>query len=266
MTSKRQREEGALECTKCKEVLQWGGIQQPFFELVASPDKQHEDDETHRVCVRCFGGLQADRGCSPHFDCPSEGCSSRVVGHSRGRGGGGNGDGEFENVKYNNNNNKIIIIIIGRRTILCRVLHKRRRTRPEWVACGEGIYAYFFNIETGRLSAGPVLSGMVVTNPTYLHFDDRKGLLYAIEETTEDAGGSDRRHRRPACLVSFHVNHEDGGLREQSHVETPLVAGCHLTVVGGDKVMVAAYVLGDILCNRINPEDGSLIIQKSSCC
>ena len=47
----------------------------PFFELV----HKGSDVGGHCVCVECFGVLQAKRGCTPSFSCPS--CDGKIIGH-----------------------------------------------------------------------------------------------------------------------------------------------------------------------------------------
>ena len=59
-------------CVKCYDKF----FDCPFFELL-SPE-QHDN---HRVCVACFGNLQAHRGCQPHFGCPAKDCGAKITGH-----------------------------------------------------------------------------------------------------------------------------------------------------------------------------------------
>uniref|UniRef100_A0A6S9AA96 6-phosphogluconolactonase n=1 Tax=Ditylum brightwellii TaxID=49249 RepID=A0A6S9AA96_9STRA len=97
---------------------------------------------------------------------------------------------------------------------------------------GKGIYAYLLNNETGELVRASITTGM--TNPTYILFDEKAGLVYAVEEKVGTQGH----------LRLYSVNF-DGSLMEISRQPTLGFASCHISRCGSDHVVVANYASGN---------------------
>lgn len=106
--------------------------------------------------------------------------------------------------------------------------------------CGEGVYAYEFDLATGGLSRRGVLPGIV--NPSFVHAEPALGLVYAVSESGE--GGT-----------LYAIRDEGGQMRVVSETSTGGSASCHV-VRAGDVVYVASYMGG---CASAHPVEGDQV-------
>ena len=104
--------------------------------------------------------------------------------------------------------------------------------------CGDGIYSYLLDLESGNISCRSVESGMI--NPSYVHYDSATQQVFAVEEM-DDAQGD---------LIAYDVQ-DDGSLKETSRQSTLGSATCHVTSSGGT-VFVASYVSGSAAAYAIS--------------
>ena len=106
--------------------------------------------------------------------------------------------------------------------------------------CGEGVYAYGFDLATGDLTRRGVLPGIV--NPSFVHAETEHGLVYAVSETGEDG-------------TLYAIRDEDGQMSIVSETSTEGSASCHV-VRAGDFVYVASYMGG---CTSAHPVEGDQV-------
>ena len=114
-------------------------------------------------------------------------------------------------------------------------------------ACGEGIYSCSLDLETGRIDL--LHTSEKGRNPSYLHHDDREGILYVAQEFI----------KKPGKLVSYEIR-KSKKLKRIDKALTNGRATCHVLHHKG-RVYTSSYTDG--LLDVFESKKGKLSLEKS---
>lgn len=102
----------------------------------------------------------------------------------------------------------------------------------------ESIFLYSLNPETGELTRVAGFKGG--ENPSYLTLDDNAEHLYAVNETTNFEG------KESGAVSAFAIGEEGKELTLLNQAPSGGGAPCHIWLSGGNTVLVANYVGGNV--------------------
>ena len=115
----------------------------------------------------------------------------------------------------------------------------------------EGIYVYRFDASDGDLDYLTTAKG--IKNPSYLAIDEKRKLLFAVNETGEYLG------KKTGSVTSFGINLSDGSLNKISQVSSGGGAPCYISINASAKLaLVANYSGGNISVFPVT-SDGTLM-------
>ncbi|PZD92927.1 lactonase family protein [Paenibacillus sambharensis] len=109
----------------------------------------------------------------------------------------------------------------------------------------QGINVLLFDSETGKLRQHGGTCG--VTNPSFLAFDEKRYILYAVSENEDGE------------VVAIHVNRETGAMELMNRQSTKGAAACHLSLDPSGNWLYAVNYEGGNVCVFPIGQDGAIM-------